>query len=83
MRKQDFDARISQVRRKLEDNPTLSDPTKIVLNHHREGPLFRKRDVLAIAGKCADDNEAQKIEGIVKDQLDGVAEVRNELSPTK
>lgn len=64
----------------IREDPTISDPTRIVVSVSKEGPLFRKRQVVTLEGSVRAPIEVKKAEETVQRKLPSV-EIRNELSP--
>ncbi|TVR59772.1 MAG: BON domain-containing protein [Spirochaetaceae bacterium] len=68
-----------RIRKVLNDDPTISDPTRISIVVQKEGPLFRKKEVVKISGKVAHEAEKKKVEAIVS-QHAGDRPVENTLT---
>ena len=80
MSKQKQDELVAGVRKYLDQDPTISDPSKILVSAHRRGGLFNKRTVLTIEGKAQNEAEARVIAEMVGAKVADAAEVENRLT---
>lgn len=64
----------------IREDPTISDPTRIIVTVSKEGPLFRKTQVVTLEGRVRAALEVKKAEEAVQRKLPSV-QIRNELSP--
>lgn len=64
----------------VREDPTISDPTRIVVSVSKEGPVFRKSHVVTLEGRVRTPIEVKKVEEAVQRKLPSV-QIRNELSP--
>ncbi|MFP4114630.1 MAG: hypothetical protein ACOC2Y_05670 [Spirochaetota bacterium] len=64
----------------VREDPTISDPTRIIVSVSKEGPLFRKKHVVTLEGRVRTAIEVKKAEEAVQRKLPDIS-IRNELSP--
>ncbi len=57
---EDLDEMANAVRTAIQEDPTISDPTRILVSARKEGPLFRKETVIQLEGTVRNDVEARK-----------------------
>ncbi|MFW5777021.1 MAG: hypothetical protein ACOC2N_00690 [Spirochaetota bacterium] len=69
-----------QAQTAVRDDPTISDPTRILVSVTKEGPLFRKKHVVTLEGRVQSPIEVKKAEEAVQRRLPNVP-IKNELSP--
>lgn len=62
----------------IQEDPTLTDPTKVLVSVEKKGPLFRKKQVVILEGTVKSEIEAKKAEEDVKTKLPDT-EVENRL----
>ena len=61
----DLDKLLTAVRTAIQEDPTISDPTKIMVSAQRNGPIFRKQDVILLEGSVRYASEVDKVADIV------------------
>jgi len=64
----------------IRNDPTISDPTRIVVSISKKGPLFRKRHVVSLEGRVRAPMEVQKAEDAVRRRLPYVT-IENNVTP--
>ena len=57
---EDLDEMANAVRTAIQEDPTISDPTRILVSARKAGPLFRKETVIQLEGTVRNDVEARK-----------------------
>ena len=80
MSKQKQETLVADVRKYLDQDPTILDASKILVSAHRGGGLFSKRTVLTIEGKAQNEAEARAIIEMVGAKVKGEAEIENRLT---
>ena len=76
----DFDELLNAVREAIEEDPTITDPTKIAVSGGRGGRLFRKEMVIQLAGTVQMATEVAKVAEIVSRKAPK-AGIENDLRP--
>ncbi|MFW5811623.1 MAG: hypothetical protein ACOC47_08570 [Alkalispirochaetaceae bacterium] len=71
MAKVEEQAILDSVHRQLQQEPALSDPTKISLELEKRGSLFNRRRVLNLQGKISTEAERRRIVEAVEKGLGG------------
>lgn len=61
----DFDKLLSAVRTAIQEDPTITDPTRITVSAQKDGPIFRKEAVIRLEGSVRFASEVDKVAGIV------------------
>ncbi len=56
----------------IHQDPTISDPTKIIVSVEKVGPIFRKREVITLEGTVRHPHEVDKVEEVVSRKLPNV-----------
>lgn len=56
----------------IQQDPTISDPTRIVVSVDKVGPIFRKREVITLEGTVRHPHEVDKVEEVVSRKLPNV-----------
>ncbi len=69
-----------QAQTAIREDPTISDPTRIVVSVSKQGPLFRKKQIVTLEGRVRAPIEVKKAEEAVQRRLPGIP-IENELSP--
>ncbi|MFO8065725.1 MAG: hypothetical protein R6V29_13970 [Spirochaetia bacterium] len=80
MSKQKQEELVAVIRKYLDQDPTISDPSKILVSAERRGGLFNKRTVLTLEGKAQNDAEARVIAEMVGAKVADEAEIENRLT---
>ncbi|MFW5685315.1 MAG: hypothetical protein ACOC0O_01565 [Spirochaetota bacterium] len=68
-----------QAQTAVSEDPTISDPTRILVSVSKEGSLFRKEPVVTLEGRVQTPIEVKKAEEAVQRKLPDIS-IRNELS---
>ena len=76
----DFDDLINTVRVAIQEDPTITDPTKIMVSARKEGPIFRKQTVVQLDGAVKNPAEINKIGDIAARKAPN-ARIENNLTP--
>ena len=76
----DDDTIREQVQTAIRNDPTISDPTRVVVSVTKEGPLFRKKQVVTLEGRVKSPIEVKKAEEAVQRKL-AATPIKNNLSP--
>ncbi len=76
----DDDTIREQVQTAIRNDPTISDPTRVVVSVTKEGPLFRKKQVVTLEGRVKSPIEVKKAEEAVQRKLP-TTPIKNNLSP--
>ncbi|MFP3959004.1 MAG: hypothetical protein ACLFUM_05835 [Spirochaetaceae bacterium] len=71
---------MDEVRRYLNQDPTLSDPSKIVISAQRSGGLFAKRTKITLEGRAQNEAEARAIGEMVGAKLGDGVDVENKIT---
>lgn len=75
----DTNAIRAQVEKLIGDDPTLSDPTRIIAQVSRVGPLFKKRLLVTLDGKVHTEFERRKVEQIIRDHFGDTVTLNNHV----
>lgn len=74
---------VDNVREKVEalfsEDPTLTDPTRIVTTVEKVGPLFKKRITVTLEGRVANAAEKRKAEQILDSNFRDSISIKNNL----
>ena len=76
----DFDEILSAVRTAIDEDPTITDTTKIAVSAEQEGRLFRKEMVIQLEGTVRMASEVAKVAEIVRRKAPR-ARIENDLRP--
>ncbi|MFP4374207.1 MAG: hypothetical protein ACLFPO_07740 [Spirochaetaceae bacterium] len=71
---------INEVQRYVNQDPTISDPSKISVTAYKRGGLLNKRTVLALEGKAQNELEIKAIGDMVAAKVGDEVDVENRLS---
>ncbi len=63
----------------VSEDPTISDPTRILISVSNEGPVFRKEQVVTLEGRVQTPIEVKKVEEAVQRKLPDIS-IKNELT---
>ena len=77
---QDFDELLNAVRTAIEEDPTITDSTKIAISVERDGRFFRKETVIQLEGTVRMASEVSKVAEIVGRKAPD-ARIENDLRP--
>ncbi len=77
-----YDDLVKTVQTAIQEDPTITDPTRIMVSARKEGPIFRKRPVVQLDGTVSNVPEVDKI-GDIAARKAPEARVENNLRPTK
>lgn len=69
---------VDTITKAIQEDPTITDSTHIVVSARREGPLFKKKDILVLEGTVAHDWEIKKVSQIIERKIPGTP-VENHL----
>ena len=69
----------SQVEKLIGDDPTFTDPTRIIARVDKVGPIFKKRLRITVEGKVANEHEKQKVEQILNARYHDSVVVDNQV----
>lgn len=69
-----------QAQTAIRNDPTISDPTRVVVSVTKEGPLFRKKQVVTLEGRVKSPIEVKKAEEAVQRKF-ATTPIKNNLSP--
>lgn len=70
----------SQVEKLIGDDPTITDPTKIIARVEKAGPLFKKRMTITLEGKAANQHEKEKIEQTLNSHFRDSVAIENKIA---
>ncbi len=70
---------LEQVQKVIHEDPTISDPTRIVVSVAKEGPLFKKKQVVTLEGRVKSSLDVKKAEEAVRRKLPDTP-IKNNLS---
>lgn len=76
----DFDDLIKTVRVAIQEDPTITDPTRIMVSARKKGPIFRKQTVVQLDGAVKNAAEVDKI-GAIATRKAPNARIENNLTP--
>lgn len=62
----------------VREDPTITDPTKILVSVEKKGPLFRKKQVVILEGTVKSEIETKKAVEVVQRKLPDI-EIENRL----
>ncbi|MFW5776479.1 MAG: hypothetical protein ACOCZB_04240 [Spirochaetota bacterium] len=69
-----------QAQTAIRDDPAISDPTRVIVSVTKEGPIFRKKEVVTLEGRVKSPIEVKKAEAAVQRKLP-TTPIKNNLSP--
>ena len=72
------DQLVESITKAILEDPTITDATHIVVSARREGPLFKKKDVIVLEGSVPHEWEINKVKQIVERKVAGMT-VENHL----
>ncbi len=72
---------VTQVRKRLEQEPAVADPTKINVDLDKRGSLFNRRYAVILSGRVGSEAEGRRIASAVEESVGqyGDIEVENHL----
>ncbi len=70
----------NKVEKLLNDDPTLTDPTKIITRVEKVGPIFKKRIELKLEGKVANEQEKHKVNQILNSHFRDSLTIDNQIT---
>jgi hypothetical protein len=76
----DFDEILNAVRTAIDEDPTITDTSKIAVSAEQEGRLFRKEMVIQLEGTVRMASEVAKVAEIVRRKAPR-ARIENDLRP--
>jgi hypothetical protein len=76
----DTDFIMEQAYNAIREDPTISDPTRVLVSVSKEGPLFRKKEVVTLEGRVQAPIEVVKAEAAVRRKFPDI-EIKNVLTP--
>jgi hypothetical protein len=75
----DKDFIMKQAYAAVREDPTISDPTRVIVSVAKEGPIFRKKEVVTLEGRVQAAIEVQKAEAAVHRKFPNI-EIKNKLT---
>ncbi len=69
MAKPDKQAIVTQIRKRLEQEPAVADPSKINVDLDKRGSIFNRRYAVVLSGRVGSEAEGRRITGAVEESV--------------
>ncbi|MFO7849687.1 MAG: hypothetical protein R6V67_06980 [Spirochaetia bacterium] len=73
---------VKRLQTRINNDPLISDPSKILVSVEKRGPFFRKRTYLFIEGTVPNNLEQQQINKAAAEEIEGCEVVNRIKIPT-